>query len=178
MSIGRIKRKQIYPVRNTVNVIAHGFGCIALRWRCGVVCRYGKNSVDISFKDQDGTFIETYSAISGRRICDIGSKSGWEIIVDDLIDRPALIYAAPLQQEKIVKLHEEVRINSDGEEIYWQVYMLTQGNGKKDMYLKSFVKKVTSTKKVGGQVIETVKEAPALIPFPKILELITEFVEN
>lgn len=178
MGIGRTKRKLIYPVRNTVNVIAHGFGCISLKWRCGVVTRFGKNSVDVSFKDKYGAYTETYSKISGKRICDVGLMSGWEIVLSDLTDTPALMYAAPLQGEKIVKVHEEVRKTSAGEFVYWQVFMLTDGTGKKDMYLKSFIKKVTSTKEVGGQLIESVKEVPTLIPFPKVLELIAEFVEN
>lgn len=153
--------------RKGVYVIASSYGNKHGDFRVGQVVGYGKNLVEVVFKDNEAEgqeFSWRFSLRSGVRTQDIGSSTGWRIDLGDLDDwRPPAIVHKPKTRTR--KLHEEAVELSNGEEVViWQVFR-DETNGR--LYFKSFRRNK-----------ETGKERPYAAPIEKVLEILHQFVKD
>lgn len=74
----RVKRTKLIKVEK-VSIISNGYGNLLGRFKVGQIVGNNSRSVQMSFRDDDGTYVENYTLLDGIRVDDIGCDDGWRV---------------------------------------------------------------------------------------------------
>jgi len=155
-------------------VISSRFGDPTFKYRCGRIVRRGRKTVDVEFKDEEGTWTERYSLRSGIRTTDIGSAEGWRVSPKELDSESCStglrLVASVAKSHGLDKLHEEEHKYDGGQILVLQVWR-ERGTemSHRSLYLKAF-------RKFEGDDHKH-RELPAVVPFRVLVELLAQFTE-
>lgn len=73
-----IKRAKLVKIEN-VSVISSGYGELLGSFKVGKIVGSNSRSVQISFRDANGAYIENYATLDGTRVEDIGCSTGLRV---------------------------------------------------------------------------------------------------
>ena len=173
----KVKRIRLNDTRPKSNLIISGYGVLALEFRVGKIVGETDSRITLQCRDDFGYYTEDFSKRSGKRFKDIGYPSGWAISLSEIETPNAVVRCDPSKNTTHL-LHEEVIPQNSNESVVWQVWKLTEETGVYSLYLKSFrrvVKVKESNEK--GDVTQSTREYPSMVPFAKLLEVLAEFNE-
>lgn len=72
------KRVKLVNIEH-VPVISNGYGKLLGNFKVGKIIKHNSRSIQVSFHDDDGTYVESYAISNGVRVDDLGCSAGWRI---------------------------------------------------------------------------------------------------